>query len=68
MDTMEEVESPLEYAWGVVGHLMGVANSDDLRAAHGVIQPTIVKVIFLNYHVHRRFIIQRAHEHTRRGN
>merc|ERR1719247_1892312 len=28
---MEEMEAPLDYAWGVVGHLMGVDNSDELR-------------------------------------
>ncbi|MFP6664602.1 MAG: M3 family metallopeptidase [Deltaproteobacteria bacterium] len=29
-------------AWGVVGHLMGVQNSDDLRTAHETMQPEIV--------------------------
>lgn len=29
-------------AWGVVGHLMGVRNSDELRAAYEEVQPEIV--------------------------
>ena len=27
------------YAWGVVGHLNGVKNSDPLREAHAAMQP-----------------------------
>lgn len=41
---MEQVEAPIEFAWGVVGHLMGVANSDELRAAHSEMQPKVVGV------------------------
>eukprot|EP00962_Isochrysis_galbana_P043559 scaffold16623_cov93-Isochrysis_galbana.AAC.6 len=44
MESMEQVEAPLEFAWGVVGHLMGVANSDELRAAHSEMQPKVVQL------------------------
>ena len=44
MEAMEQVEAPIEYAWGVVGHLMGVANSDELRQAHSEMQPKVVQV------------------------
>ena len=42
MEAMEKIEDPVEYAWGVVGHLMGVKNSDELRAAHAAMQPDVV--------------------------
>ena len=31
VEAMEKIEDPVEYTWGVVGHLMGVKNSDELR-------------------------------------
>ena len=31
IEAMEAMEAPLGYTWGVVGHLMGVSNSDELR-------------------------------------
>ena len=31
---LEEIHLPFSYAWGPVGHLMGVKNSDELRRAH----------------------------------
>lgn len=42
MEALEKIQSPLSYSWGVVGHLMGVKNSDDLRKAHDEMQPSIV--------------------------
>ena len=36
-------QAPLEYAWGVVGHLNGVKNSDPLRAAHQEMQGKVVQ-------------------------
>jgi oligopeptidase A len=33
----------LGYSWGVVGHLMGVKNSDDLRKAHDSLQPAVIE-------------------------
>lgn len=44
VEAMEVIEAPVEYSWGVVGHLMGVKNSDELRAAHSEMQPEVVKV------------------------
>jgi oligopeptidase A len=43
MEELEKVEAPIEYTWGVVGHLMGVKNSDGLREAHSEMQPAVVQ-------------------------
>ena len=43
VEALEKVEAPVEYAWGVVGHLMGVKNSDELRAVHSEMQPAVVR-------------------------
>ena len=43
IEAMEKIEAPVEYTWGVVGHLMGVKNSDELRAAHGEMQPAVIQ-------------------------
>jgi len=43
MEELEKVEAPIEYTWGVVGHLMGVKNSDELREAHSEMQPAVVQ-------------------------
>ncbi|KAJ8605658.1 hypothetical protein CTAYLR_000169 [Chrysophaeum taylorii] len=45
-DTVEAVEKAsarLFYAWGVVGHLNGVNNSEELRAAFAEMQPKVVE-------------------------
>ena len=39
----EKISAPLGYAWGVVGHLNGVKNSDELRKAHAAMQPKVVE-------------------------
>jgi len=31
--------------WGVVNHLLGVANSDELRTAHQTVQPQVVEAV-----------------------
>lgn len=43
VEKLEKIQAPLAYSWGVVGHLMGVKNSDDLRKAHDALQPSIVQ-------------------------
>lgn len=43
VEAMEQLEDPVEYTWGVVGHLMGVKNSDELRAVHGEMQGEVIK-------------------------
>ena len=35
---------PLRLAWGAVGHLTGVRNSPELRAAHEAVQPAVVEL------------------------
>ncbi|RYG69451.1 M3 family peptidase [archaeon] len=43
VEQMERIQAPLSYSWSVVGHLMGVKNSEDLRKAHDVMQPSIIE-------------------------
>ena len=42
LQPLEQLLHPLSYAFGLVGHLMAVANSDELRAAHAAVQPAVV--------------------------
>jgi oligopeptidase A len=42
VDPLERLGDRLQHAWGVVGHLMGVKNSDALREAHEAVQPRVV--------------------------
>lgn len=44
VEKLEKMQAPLSYSWGVVGHLMGVKNSDELRKAHETMQPAIIDV------------------------
>jgi len=39
---LERLNDRLSLAWGTVGHLMGVKNSDALRTAHETVQPEVV--------------------------
>ena len=39
---LEEITDRLSLGWGTVGHLMGVKNSEALRAAHETVQPEVV--------------------------
>lgn len=43
VEELEKIQAPLGYSWGVVNHLMGVKNSDDLRNAHKSLQPSVVE-------------------------
>jgi oligopeptidase A len=37
-----ELEEPVDYAWGIVGHFMSVMNSDQWRRVHEKLQPSVV--------------------------
>ena len=43
VEPLERMTDRLERRWGVVGHLMGVRNSDELRTAHEAVQPDVVR-------------------------
>ena len=43
-DELELIEQPIEDAWGVVSHLQGVKNSDELREAHEHVLPNFIKI------------------------
>ena len=40
---LRKIVEPLEYAWHVTGHLMGVRNSDELREVQEELQPQVVE-------------------------
>lgn len=40
---LEAMDPPFEYAWGPVGHLLAVKNSDALRKAHETVLPKVVE-------------------------
>lgn len=42
IEKLESMSEQLGYAWGLVGHLMGVQNSDALRDAHSAVQGELV--------------------------
>ena len=43
VEPLTEIEERLNWSWGVVGHLMSVKNSPQLREAYEAMQPEIVK-------------------------
>lgn len=43
MSPVEEMERPFTWSWGPVGHLLGVRNSPELRAAYEEINPEVVR-------------------------
>ena len=43
LPVLEKIQNPLEYAWGVAGHLNGVKNGEELRKAYEGQQPKVVK-------------------------
>lgn len=43
IEKLEKIQFPLSYSWGVVEHLMGVKNSEDLRKAHETLQPSVIE-------------------------
>jgi len=40
---VERLTDRLQYSWGIVGHLMGVRDSAELRQAHDDVQPEVVR-------------------------
>jgi oligopeptidase A len=42
IDRLEAMSERLGFGWGMVGHLMGVQNSDALREAHAEVQPEVI--------------------------
>lgn len=40
---LNHLEERLRWSWGVIGHLMGVKNSDSLRTAYEIVQPNLVQ-------------------------
>jgi len=42
VEELEKIQAPLAYSWGVVGHLMGVRNSPELRTAHDAVQSKVI--------------------------
>ncbi|MEM8675150.1 MAG: M3 family metallopeptidase [Cyanobacteria bacterium P01_G01_bin.67] len=45
VEPLTELEERLSWSWGIVGHLMSVQNSPELREAYEKMQPEIVKFV-----------------------
>jgi oligopeptidase A len=43
VEPLEQIAEQLRWSWGVVGHLMGVCNSDELRQTYQEVQPQVVQ-------------------------
>ena len=43
VEPLERLTDRLSVTWGIVGHLMGVKNSDELRQAYQTVQPDVVQ-------------------------
>jgi oligopeptidase A len=43
VENLEKIQHPIGYSWGVVNHLLGVKNSDELRKSHETIQPKVIE-------------------------
>ncbi|MFM2311791.1 MAG: hypothetical protein RLZZ04_1067 [Cyanobacteriota bacterium] len=43
VEPLTELEERLGWSWGIVGHLMGVKNSPELREAYETMQPEVIK-------------------------
>jgi oligopeptidase A len=43
MEPLEEIDLLFEYGWSPIGHLLSVANSDELRVAHDASMPKVVE-------------------------
>jgi len=42
MHPLDELGEPLSFAWGIVGHMMSVMNSEAWRSVHETLQPEVV--------------------------
>jgi oligopeptidase A len=43
VEPLTELEERLTWSWSIVGHLMGVKNSPELREAYETVQPQVIK-------------------------
>ncbi|MEM1367888.1 MAG: M3 family metallopeptidase, partial [Cyanobacteria bacterium P01_H01_bin.15] len=43
VEPLTSISERLEWSWGIVSHLMGVQNSDELRTAYETIQPKLIE-------------------------
>ena len=43
VEPLTRIEERLRWSWGIIGHLMGVKNSPDLRDAYDEVQPALVQ-------------------------
>jgi len=43
VEPLDRLVERLTWSWGIVGHLMGVKNSPELREAHETVQPLVVQ-------------------------
>ncbi len=43
VEPLQAIEERLRWSWGIVGHLMGVKNSPELRDAYESVQPQVVE-------------------------
>ncbi|HAC62386.1 MAG TPA: peptidase M3, partial [Cyanothece sp. UBA12306] len=45
VEPLTEIEESLTWTWGIIGHLMSVKNSPELREAYETVQPNVVQFI-----------------------
>ncbi|MDJ0601604.1 MAG: M3 family metallopeptidase [Crocosphaera sp.] len=45
VEPLTEIEEKFSWSWGIVGHLMGVQNSPELRNAYETAQPQVIQFI-----------------------
>lgn len=43
VEPLTRIEERLRWSWGIIGHLMGVKNSPELRQAYETVQPSLVQ-------------------------
>ncbi|OZH52129.1 peptidase M3 [Hydrocoleum sp. CS-953] len=43
VEPLQKLEDRLTWSWGIIGHLMGVKNSPELRKAYNEVQPKVVE-------------------------